>query len=705
MRKWIILGVTLLVLVVLTALVALNLNSLISRNKDYLLAEVEEALGRNVTVGDIGLSLWGGIGARFKEFSVADDPSFSREAFISGADLQVNVKFLPLMKQQLQIDDIVLRRPVINIIRNQKGQFNFSTIGQEDRSKEKKKAKAERRENGSQPPALLISLVDIDGGVIHYVDKAQRIDFQARDLDLKLEEISFDRPINVILQAAVFDASKQNLKLKATVGPLGPEPDLKQLPVNGTVELDPVPFANVQKSLAALGQRLPEGLDLAGDGGAKINFSAISGKHLLSTINGSVHLSKVSIRIPQLTQPISDLNTKINFTGSSAELPESAFRIGRSQLRLAAKIASFTPLTASYRLTSPELSLADIRASSTEQKRPELFKNLLSEGNILVKNGALTYRGTLSSPSGTVADADYKDLQASTSFAGRVATIESLSLGAFGGSLTAKGRYDMREGTPRFGATTNVKAMDLTQIFSSLGTGPRNIQGRINLDLDINGAGKDWQVIEKTLRGQSKFNVIDGALLDVNLAESVLSGTLINFIPADIRKKYPEIFSSKNTVFKELSGSATINDARLYTEDLVVAAAEFEARGKGWYAFDRRIDMQGPILFSARLSQDIVGRAKELRGLANEQGRIVIPYTLSGKLPDAKPRPDLGYIARAMQKGALEQTFESFFGKKSTKEGSESAPSSGDTKSGRQQKSRRDPAEEVLRGLEGFFRR
>jgi AsmA protein len=704
MRKWIILGVVLLVLVIVTAFVALNLNSLISRNKDYLLAQVEEAVGRNVTVGDIGLTLWGGIGARFKEFSVADDPSFSREAFIRGADLQVNVKLLPLLKQQLQIDDIVLRRPVINIIRNQKGQFNFSTIGQE-RVKDKKKIDEERREKASSPPALLISLVDIDDGVIHYIDKAQGIDFQATALDVKIEELSFDRAIDVVLRAAVFGSNKRNLAVKASIGPLGPEPDFKQLPVNGTLELEPVPVADVEKSLAAFKQRLPQGFDLAGAIGTKINFSAISGKHLLSTINGSINLANVSARIPQLPQPVTDINTKINFTGNSAELPESPFRIGRSQFRMAAKAVSFTPLNLTYRLSSPELSLSDIRTASTERKKPELFKNMQSEGNVLIKNGALTYRGNLSSPSGTIADADYKDLQTTTSFAGRVATIESLSLGAFGGSLTAKGRYDMRDATPRFGATTSLKAMDLTQIFHSFGTGPRNIQGRINLDLDITGAGKEWQVIEKTLKGQSKFNVTDGVLLDVNLAESVLSGTLINFIPADIRKKYPEIFSSKNTAFKELSGSATISEGRAYTEDLVVAAAEFEARAKGWYAFDRRTDMQGPFLFSARLSRDIISRAKEIRGLANEQGRIVIPYTLSGRLPEAKPRPDLGYIARAMQKGALEQGFENLFRKKSSRGSSESASSPGETKSERQQKNRRDPAEEILRGLEGFFRR
>jgi AsmA protein len=711
MRKWIISGVVLLVLVVATALVALNLNRIINRNKDYLLAQIEDALGRNVTVGDIGLTLRGGIGARFKDFSVADDPSFSREAFIRGAALQVNLKLLPLLKQQFQIEDIVLRRPMINIIRNQKGQFNFSTIGQEERTREKKKTDKERSEKPSSPPVLLISLVDIDDGVIRYVDKPHGIDFNATSLDLKIEEISFERPIDVALRAAVFGADKHNLTLKASIGPVGAVPDLNQMPVNGTLELDAVPFANLERSLAGLKERLPKDLDLTGAVGTKIKFSGLSGKNLLSSINGTINLSGVSARVPQLPQAITDVNTKINFTGNSAELPESVLRLGTSQIRLAAKVASFTPLNLTYRFSSPELSLVDIRPGSSERKKPEVLKNVQSEGTVVIKNSVLNYRGTLNSRSGTIADGDYTDLQTTTSFSGGVVTIESLSLGAFGGSLTAKGRYDMRESTPRFAATTTVKAMDVTQIFTSLlPSAPQNIRGLINLDLDVRGSGKEWEVIQKALKGQGKVEVINGALLDVNLAESVLSGAtgipgVVNLIPADIRSKYPAIFNSKHTEFKQLTGSAIISDGRAQSDDLVISAAEFETRPKGWVAFERTVDFHGPLVISQRLSQDIVSRARETKGLADDQGQIVIPYTLSGKLPGARPRPDLGYIARAMQKGALEQGFESLFRRRSPREQPESSSSSGETQPGGQRRKKRDSTEDILRGLEGLFRR
>ena len=54
MRKWIIVSAVLFVFCAIVVLALLNLNSLINRNKDYFLGQAEQALGRKVSVGDVG---------------------------------------------------------------------------------------------------------------------------------------------------------------------------------------------------------------------------------------------------------------------------------------------------------------------------------------------------------------------------------------------------------------------------------------------------------------------------------------------------------------------------------------------------------------------------------------------------------------------------------------------------------------------------
>src|SRR5207244_8350572 len=125
----------------------------------------------------------------------------------------------------------------------------------------------------------------------------------------------------------------------------------------------------------------------------------------------------------------------------------------------------------------------------------------------------------------------------------------------------------------------------------------------ITKDLDHTGTGKDSNAIQNALKGKGKTEVVNGTLVDVNLAESALSGAAkvpgaVNLVPADVKNKYPAIFASKDTEFKQLKGSTTISDGKACTDDLVVSAAEFETQGKGWCAFDQTVDFRALLLLS-----------------------------------------------------------------------------------------------------------
>ena len=150
MRKWIIISAVLFVFCAIVVLALLNLNSLINRNKDYFLNQAEQALGRKVSVSDVGLTLWGGVGLTLKNFTMSDDPSFSSSHFVSSEDLQINVKLMPLLRRDFQVRRLTLHKPVIQVIRNKEGSFNFSTIGQgkKEKQKEPEKAEKEKRAEG-----------------------------------------------------------------------------------------------------------------------------------------------------------------------------------------------------------------------------------------------------------------------------------------------------------------------------------------------------------------------------------------------------------------------------------------------------------------------------------------------------------------------------------------------------------------------------
>src|SRR5919109_1121863 len=237
MRKWIIAGVILVLICVALFVAVLNINSYISRNKDYLIARAEQALGRKVSVDNVRISLWNGIGFRLTNFGMSDDPAFSSDEFVRARDLQVNLKFLPLLRKDFQVKKMILHDPVISLVRNKSGEFNFSTIGNTKKDKEeasKKREKEAAPREKKAPAAFFVSLVDISGGNLSYRDQEDGTHLQIRQINLEVKDLDFDRPFTVDLAAALF-ASNQNLRIKTLVGPLSQGTDFRDVPLDGEI--------------------------------------------------------------------------------------------------------------------------------------------------------------------------------------------------------------------------------------------------------------------------------------------------------------------------------------------------------------------------------------------------------------------------------------------------------------------------------------
>src|SRR5512140_1840080 len=129
MRKLLIAVVVLLVLavgVVVTA--AVFLNQLIAGSQDRIVQEAEAVLGRDVSVGSIGVSLWGGIGVRLDDVRVADDARFGSEDFVRVARLTAHAKLWPLLHRSLAISRLDFAEPHVRLERDPSGQWNYASL-------------------------------------------------------------------------------------------------------------------------------------------------------------------------------------------------------------------------------------------------------------------------------------------------------------------------------------------------------------------------------------------------------------------------------------------------------------------------------------------------------------------------------------------------------------------------------------------------
>lgn len=153
-----VLGIVVLLLVV----VALILPFVIDVNafRPRLESDLSAALGRQVKVGNLKLSLLSGsVGA--EDISIADDPAFSNAPFVQAKSLQVGVEVMPLIfSKVLHVTNLTLANPQISLLRSASGKWNFSSLG----SKAKTNAPAAAKSSGSVPPDLSVARLDITNG-------------------------------------------------------------------------------------------------------------------------------------------------------------------------------------------------------------------------------------------------------------------------------------------------------------------------------------------------------------------------------------------------------------------------------------------------------------------------------------------------------------------------------------------------------------
>jgi hypothetical protein len=281
---------------------------------------------------------------------------------------------------------------------------------------------------------------------------------------------------------------------------------------------------------------------------------------------------------------------------------------------------------------------------------------------------------------------------------------------ALNGSVQGEGEYAFKKDVaPQFSFATKMQGVDLKELYTALAPkAEQDIRGKLNGEMKISGSGEKWEELKQSMRGQGEAEVVQGALLNFNLADGAMSGVagmpgLTNMINPRLRKKYPETFEAKDTEFKEMKAQFDLADGRINVKNLRIAAADSSTQGNGWVDLERKINFRSTLTFSQGLSADIGNSAREMKFLLNPQNQIEIPFTVSGKLPNVKPRPDMNSLGRMVQKGFMRRGAEDVQRRSpdSAEPASPDEPAPANSK-----KRKRGSTEDAIRkGLEGFFRR
>src|SRR6266540_3244095 len=221
MRKRILGGVVLALSGALL-LTVLNLNFLVRRNKDYLIGQAGQALGRKITVDEIGVTLWP-VGARLVNFALADDPAFSADAFLRAKDLRVDLRLLPLLVGRFRLKRMVIESPLITIVRDARGRYNFASHADNEKNDRARTDRGKEASSEKQDGTLfLVASLNVSDSTLHYRDVHLDGEIGADALDLGKVNTALPQFRKALPEALRFDGvyTIKDLKFKGTLNNL-----------------------------------------------------------------------------------------------------------------------------------------------------------------------------------------------------------------------------------------------------------------------------------------------------------------------------------------------------------------------------------------------------------------------------------------------------------------------------------------------------
>ena len=185
-------------------------------------SQLSSALGRQVTVGNLSLSLLtGSMGAN--DIAIADDPKFETQPFITAKSLKVGVELAPLIfSKQLNITGISLVQPQIVLLSAPDNTWNFSSLG----APAAKKQAPARQPGAAAPPSLSVAKLEVKNGTV----TVGRVNSPAKPqvfnkVNLKVANFSFTSPFPFTLTAELPGGG--DAAIDGTAGPINPNDTAK----------------------------------------------------------------------------------------------------------------------------------------------------------------------------------------------------------------------------------------------------------------------------------------------------------------------------------------------------------------------------------------------------------------------------------------------------------------------------------------------
>jgi uncharacterized protein involved in outer membrane biogenesis len=577
----IVIGLCLVVILLLPVLLDLN------RYRDRYLPVLEQLLHRPVDIQDVRLTIFPKPGVRLRGITVADDPAFSPDPFVTIPSAEVMVQWAPLLSRRIQVERVLIQDATVHVIRTQDGVLNTANIGKDPALQSAGKG-ASRAEDSLKPMlgVFAVERFSMTGGTLTYEDRSheQSRFYQVDNLAFVTNSVQIGQMASIHAKGLVMPY-RLSLEMNGRLGPLQPTLDVPMIDMVGRLgTVEATARGRVMDGRLELDVQVPhvstDDIPMYPALAKPVVLSHIQA-HLIAALVPNKKLAPSSeVRIDPLTLNLQLGGSTIHLTGKGH--PGRLHLVGESPAIFSQDF-------------SPALSVQ--HPFSVEQIRVE-----------------------------TVVQGARVDLV-------------SLNGRAFQGSLKAHGKWDGALPAPQFSFKGNFQQFALEPIMEAVRSSSLSLTGTGELSWSFVGALPPSG--HPNMNGPVRLRIQNGQLVGFDLVAAIEDALQLSGLLGE---------STGVTKFSLIDIKADLEEAGLAIRQLTLEAPDFSLQGAGNIGFaDRSLKLQGNLAISPAISDRII-RQFPLAKVVRQQGQLVLPLKVKGTLQKPVLQLDTRSFGNQLQK-------------------------------------------------------
>ncbi len=579
--------------------------------KTEIAAAVKDKTGRDLTLtGDLKLSIFPWLGISTGKVTLGNATGFQDKPFATLEESDINVKLLPLLTKKIEVSRIVLKGLTLNLEKNQQGVSNWKDLTVSDATKTTLPPPSANNiviPKETQALAVLaIGGITIENARINWDDQRSGKHLLIKDVNLNTGKFSYDEPVAIELSLVVLNPKTTfteaiKLTTELTVNEKLDTFVLSHSDLQTISEGEHVPGKSLTAKLTIADTTLDitkqtvkvSGLQFTSNdvtlsaeitGNNLNNKPAFQGPVTIAPFNPAKILKQQGFSIPVMQDATALSKSTVSFnllaTENSVDLQNLAMTLDDTQFKGSASIKDFAQPAITFNLAADAIDVDRYLPPVTNKSSKPI-----SSPAVALAAGAsampvetlrkLNIDGQLSLGKLKINGLAMQDIQLILSAKNGIIKTQQSAKAFYQGSYNGNLSIDLTNKKPALALNEKISHVQVEPLLKDF-KGEARMSGVVDASAQLQGQGSNAGELKSSLNGDLSFLFKDSVVKGFNLQK------MIDRAKALIKESaLPANDKNDQTLFSEITGTATLNNGLIQNNDLVATASRIHINGKG----------------------------------------------------------------------------------------------------------------------------